>query len=214
MAKEKGALAARLRELRAERGLTQKTAAEHIGVASGTLGALERDKQRPSAPTLAKLAAGYGVPEGELEEARREDDLRPYKELPENWKRFTEDMRKLERPQEPGGVGGVSGAGPSACGEPQADGAQIVPPTGPGLSSSEPYNAYWPRLSFHHSQRGLFAGSLSSCCILEEDQHHQDQPRPPLSASPGGTPSSSPARSICRMRPGVSLRIRAACSTL
>jgi transcriptional regulator with XRE-family HTH domain len=97
MAKEKGVLAARLRELRAERGLTQKAAAEHIGVAPGTLGALERDKQRPSAPTLAKLAAAYGVLEGELEEACREDALRPYKELPENWKRFTENMMKLKR---------------------------------------------------------------------------------------------------------------------
>lgn len=63
-----GSLARTLRVLRAERGLTQEQAATLIGVTSETLSDLERGKRRAYAPTLRKIADGYGVPVEELVE--------------------------------------------------------------------------------------------------------------------------------------------------
>jgi transcriptional regulator with XRE-family HTH domain len=59
-------LAARLRILRAERGLTQEQAAELAHVTPETLSDLERGRRRAYMPTLAKIAKGYGVPVEEL----------------------------------------------------------------------------------------------------------------------------------------------------
>jgi transcriptional regulator with XRE-family HTH domain len=61
-----GSLGRKLRVLRAERGLRQDQAAELIGVAPETLSDLERGKRRAYAPTLSKIAKGYGVPVEEL----------------------------------------------------------------------------------------------------------------------------------------------------
>jgi len=56
----------KLRVLRAERGLTMQEAEEVTGVARETIGELERGLRNPHDVTLSKLAAGYGVPVGEL----------------------------------------------------------------------------------------------------------------------------------------------------
>src|SRR5688500_7497474 len=62
-------LPARLRVLRARRGLTLIDAAEKIGIGRDTLSDLERGNRHPVMPTLAKIAEGYGVPvEALLEE--------------------------------------------------------------------------------------------------------------------------------------------------
>jgi transcriptional regulator with XRE-family HTH domain len=64
-----GSLAAKLRVLRAQRGLTLTEAAERAGVQRQTLAFLERGERIPHTPTLTKIAKGYGVPvEGLLEE--------------------------------------------------------------------------------------------------------------------------------------------------
>lgn len=55
-------LAARLRLLRAKRGLTVKDAAAHLGVDRHTLRRIELGTQEAQYPTLAKIAEGYGVP--------------------------------------------------------------------------------------------------------------------------------------------------------
>ncbi len=59
-------LGKRLRLLRAERGLTLRSAADLCGVTKETLSALERGVREPHDPTLAKIAKGYGVPVAEL----------------------------------------------------------------------------------------------------------------------------------------------------
>jgi transcriptional regulator with XRE-family HTH domain len=59
-------LPARLRVLRARRGLTLIDAAEKIGIGRDTLSDLERGNRHPVMPTLAKIAEGYGVPVEEL----------------------------------------------------------------------------------------------------------------------------------------------------
>ncbi len=56
-----GSLAERLRVLRARRGMTLIEAAAQAGVGRDTLSDLERGRRRPSMPTLAKIADGYGV---------------------------------------------------------------------------------------------------------------------------------------------------------
>src|SRR5215211_5477490 len=61
-----GALPRKLRLLRAERGLTLVEAAKKIGITRESLGLLEKGKRHPHAPTLTKLANGYGVPVEEL----------------------------------------------------------------------------------------------------------------------------------------------------
>src|SRR5215208_6222216 len=73
-----GSLAARLRVLRAERGLTQRQAAARAGVTPETISDLERGKRHAYMPTLAKIAKGYGVPvEDLLEEPVLAGKLRP-----------------------------------------------------------------------------------------------------------------------------------------
>ena len=54
-------LAARLRRIRVERGLSLRGAAAKIGVTKETLSDLERARRHPHPPTLAKIAGGYGV---------------------------------------------------------------------------------------------------------------------------------------------------------
>src|SRR5215211_1073303 len=61
-----GSLARKLRVLRAERDLLQAEAAALIGIAPVTLSELERGKRHPYAPTLSKIARGYGVPVEDL----------------------------------------------------------------------------------------------------------------------------------------------------
>jgi transcriptional regulator with XRE-family HTH domain len=61
-----GSLAARLRVLRAERGLTLREAASLTGVAKETISDIERGLRHPHDPTVAKIAKGYGVPVEEL----------------------------------------------------------------------------------------------------------------------------------------------------
>ena len=57
-----GPIALKLRDLRVERGLTQKQAAELARVTPETLSALESGKRPPYLPTLTKIARRYGVP--------------------------------------------------------------------------------------------------------------------------------------------------------
>jgi transcriptional regulator with XRE-family HTH domain len=59
-------LAARLRLLRARRGLTAKDAAQLLGVDRHTLRRAELGTQEVQYPTLAKIAEGYGVPVEDL----------------------------------------------------------------------------------------------------------------------------------------------------
>jgi len=54
-------LATRLRRARLERGFSLRGAAAEIGVTKETLSDLERARRQPHPPTLAKIAAGYGV---------------------------------------------------------------------------------------------------------------------------------------------------------
>ena len=63
-----GPIALKLRDLRAERGLTQKQAAELARVTLQTLIDLESGKRPPYMPTLTKIARAYGVPLEELVE--------------------------------------------------------------------------------------------------------------------------------------------------
>ncbi len=63
-----GPIAVKLQVLRAERGLTQKQAAELAHVTPQTLIDLESGKRPPYLPTLTKIAKGYGVPIEELVE--------------------------------------------------------------------------------------------------------------------------------------------------
>ncbi len=63
-----GPIAVKLRDLRVERGLTQKQAAELARVSPETLSDLESGKRSPYMPTLTKIARGYGVPIEELVE--------------------------------------------------------------------------------------------------------------------------------------------------
>jgi transcriptional regulator with XRE-family HTH domain len=62
----RGSLAERLRVLRAQRGLSLTEAAGRAGIQRQTLAFLERGERRPHTPTLAKIAAAYGVPVEEL----------------------------------------------------------------------------------------------------------------------------------------------------
>jgi transcriptional regulator with XRE-family HTH domain len=59
-------LAAKLRLLRAQRGLTVKDAAGQLGVDRHTLRRIELGTQEAQYPTLAKIAEGYSVPVEEL----------------------------------------------------------------------------------------------------------------------------------------------------
>ena len=59
-------IAVKLRDLREERGLTHKEAAELTKVSHWTLIALESGKRDPYMPTVTKIARAYGVPLEEL----------------------------------------------------------------------------------------------------------------------------------------------------
>ena len=61
-----GPIAVKLRDLREERGLTHKEAAELAGVSHLTLIRLESGERPPYMPTVTKIARGYGVPVEEL----------------------------------------------------------------------------------------------------------------------------------------------------
>src|SRR5918993_3784993 len=61
-----GSLAEKLRVLRARMGLSLTEAASRAGVTRDTLSDLEHGKRQPYMPTLAKIAAGYGVTVEEL----------------------------------------------------------------------------------------------------------------------------------------------------
>jgi transcriptional regulator with XRE-family HTH domain len=63
-----GPIAVKLRDLREERGLTQKEAAELAGVSLKTMIYLESGKRPPYMPTVTKIARAYGVPLAELVE--------------------------------------------------------------------------------------------------------------------------------------------------
>ena len=54
-------LAARLRSLRAERGLTLDALAERAGVSRSMISLIERGESSPTAAVLDRLAAGFGV---------------------------------------------------------------------------------------------------------------------------------------------------------
>jgi transcriptional regulator with XRE-family HTH domain len=51
-----------LRQRRLERGLTQEELAERVGISSGSLSALERDRARPRRYTLDRLLAMFALP--------------------------------------------------------------------------------------------------------------------------------------------------------
>lgn len=59
-------LAARLRELRAERGWTQEVAAERIGVEPACVRRLEAGTVNPSLAVLVSVAHAFGVRVGDL----------------------------------------------------------------------------------------------------------------------------------------------------
>src|SRR5688572_18927903 len=65
-------LAARLRRLRADRGLTLDALAERAGVSRSMISLVERGESSPTAAVLDRLAAGLGVTIASLftEEAR------------------------------------------------------------------------------------------------------------------------------------------------
>ena len=65
-------IAAKLRVLREERGLTQKEAARLAGVGQRTLTRLESGERPPYMPTVTKIARAYGVPVEELVEEEEE----------------------------------------------------------------------------------------------------------------------------------------------
>jgi transcriptional regulator with XRE-family HTH domain len=54
-------LAARIRELRDERGWTLETTSEHTGLSRSALSKIERHEMSPTFNVLNKLAAGFGI---------------------------------------------------------------------------------------------------------------------------------------------------------
>ena len=90
-------LAAWLRRIRLERGLSLRGAAAKIGVTKETLSDLERARRDPHPPTLAKIAEGYGVEISDL--------LGPMVE-----EESLLASPKDEAPQEPGQIGTPAGA--------------------------------------------------------------------------------------------------------
>jgi transcriptional regulator with XRE-family HTH domain len=59
-------VAARLRELRRERGLTLATLADWTGISAAHLSRMEKGERQPSIGSLIQLARAYGVSLGEL----------------------------------------------------------------------------------------------------------------------------------------------------
>src|SRR5215218_2607188 len=68
-------LAARLRRVRLEHGLSLRGAAAKVGVTKETLSDLERARRQPHPPTLAKIAEGYGVEISDLLGPMVEEEL-------------------------------------------------------------------------------------------------------------------------------------------
>jgi transcriptional regulator with XRE-family HTH domain len=60
------ALARRLRELRAERGVSQEAFADSCGLHRTAMSLLERGKRVPSLRTLVTLSQGFGITLSEL----------------------------------------------------------------------------------------------------------------------------------------------------
>ncbi len=78
----------KLRTLRVRQGLTLIDAAKKTGVTRATLSELERGHRHPVAPTLVKIAKGYGVP---VEELIEEPALAGKAEAPEAGPAITRD---------------------------------------------------------------------------------------------------------------------------
>lgn len=60
------ALGKRLRELRAEKGLSQEAFADHCGLHRTAMSLIERGKRVPSLRTLLTLSQGFGISLSEL----------------------------------------------------------------------------------------------------------------------------------------------------
>ncbi len=85
----------KLRTLRVRQGLTLVEAAKKTGVTRATLSELERGHRHPVAPTLVKIAKGYGVPVEELLE-----EPVPLAEVPERGFDFEEILRTNHMPED------------------------------------------------------------------------------------------------------------------
>ena len=70
-------LAARLRDLRAERGLTLEALAERTGVSRSMISLIERGESSPTAAVLDRLSAGLGVTLASLFAAREDAGVSP-----------------------------------------------------------------------------------------------------------------------------------------
>jgi len=112
-------LAARLRRIRLERGLSLRGAALKIGVTKETLSDLERARRHPHPPTLAKIAEGYGVeisdllgpmveepvaladaPEAGQTEAEVEEERRVIPQAVSSLNMYIKDMKELKELRE------------------------------------------------------------------------------------------------------------------
>ena len=76
-------LAAKLRLLRAQRGLTLKDASAQLGVDRHTLRRIELGTQQAQYPTLLKIARGYAIDVEELLEEPEETSPAPKAEAPQ-----------------------------------------------------------------------------------------------------------------------------------
>jgi len=101
-----GSLASRLRLLRVQRGLTLQEASDEIGIDRHTLSSIERGTQTPHAPTLKKIAEGYGVAienllvQDDLAEKPVEAPTSPKVEAPTSYKPPEEAEKSKERREE------------------------------------------------------------------------------------------------------------------
>lgn len=102
-------LSERLKNARKEKRLTQKEAAEKLGISIGTLSGYERNYREPDLDMIKKLATLYGVSsswligEEELKKEKDDEEFRAfindpeleswYRELPEN---DEEDLKQLK----------------------------------------------------------------------------------------------------------------------
>ncbi len=66
MLHSEGPFGSRIRQLRIARGLSQRSAAERLGISSGYMSQLEADLYRPSYDIIRKIASFYYVPIEEL----------------------------------------------------------------------------------------------------------------------------------------------------
>ncbi len=70
-------LATRIRQMRAERKLSQEVLAERIGVSTRHLGAIERQETSPTVTVLSQIAAAFDVPASELLSRKQKRSKRP-----------------------------------------------------------------------------------------------------------------------------------------